>query len=263
LVSGQGQHHALKVFDAHMHVFDPRFPIAPNNGYLPDPFTVDDYHKRIATLPVTVTGGAVVSASTQGFDQTYLIAALQALGPTWVGVTQVPVTASDDELRQLDAAGVRAIRFNLRRGGGEGSQHMVRLAQRVHDLVGWHVELYIDGRELPAWESTLRSLPAVSVDHLGLSTQGLTALIRLAASGVHVKASGFGRVDFPVPTALRQLYDANPDALLFGTDLPSPRAPRPFTDTDLDQITNIFNEDELRRILHDNAVELYRPATAG
>ena len=29
------------VFDAHLHIVDPRFPLVENNGYLPDPFTVD------------------------------------------------------------------------------------------------------------------------------------------------------------------------------------------------------------------------------
>lgn len=30
------------VFDAHLHIVDPLFPLVENNGYLPDPFTVDD-----------------------------------------------------------------------------------------------------------------------------------------------------------------------------------------------------------------------------
>lgn len=250
----------VTAFDAHMHVFDPRFPLSPNDGYLPEPFTVEDYRARIASLPVAMAGGAVVSASTQGFDQTYLLAALRALGPGWVGVTQLPVSAPDDQLRELDAAGVRALRFNLRRGGGEEPRHLVRLARRVHEVVGWHVEIYSDAAALTAWEPTLRALPAVSVDHLGLSAAGLPTLVRLAESGVRVKASGFGRVDFPVPEALRLLYDANPHSLLFGTDLPSPRAPRPFADSDLDCLTDVFDDSELRRVLSDNARELYRPA---
>ena len=66
------------VFDAHVHVIDPRFPLIENNGYLPPPFTVDDYRARMAGLGVT--GGAVVSGSFQGSDHTYLVAALAELG---------------------------------------------------------------------------------------------------------------------------------------------------------------------------------------
>ena len=36
-------HAGLAVFDAHLHVIDPRFPLVANQGYVPDPFTVDDY----------------------------------------------------------------------------------------------------------------------------------------------------------------------------------------------------------------------------
>jgi predicted TIM-barrel fold metal-dependent hydrolase len=28
-----------KIFDAHLHIIDPRFPLIPNQGYLPDHFT--------------------------------------------------------------------------------------------------------------------------------------------------------------------------------------------------------------------------------
>ena len=75
----------MRVFDTHLHIVDPRFPLVPNQGYLPDPFTVDDYRARF-----TAAGGAVVSGSFQAYDQTYLIDALQRLGPTFVGVAQVP-----------------------------------------------------------------------------------------------------------------------------------------------------------------------------
>ena len=41
----------------------------------------------------------------------------------------------------------------------------------------------------------LVSLPAVSIDHLGLSKAGFPTLLRLAEKDVRVKAAGFGRVD--------------------------------------------------------------------
>src|SRR3954447_26063794 len=94
------------LFDAHLHIIDPRFPLVPNQGWLPDPFTTEDYLARVAALGVV--GGAVVSGSFQGFDQTYLREALRRLGPGFVGVTQLPATASDAEILDLAAAGVRA-----------------------------------------------------------------------------------------------------------------------------------------------------------
>ena len=55
------------VFDAHLHIIDPKHPLVENNGYLPDPFTVEDYLMRISGLGIA--GGAVVAGSFQGFDQ--------------------------------------------------------------------------------------------------------------------------------------------------------------------------------------------------
>ena len=73
-------------------------------------------------------GGAVVSGSFQMFDQTYLVDALGKLGPRYVGVTQLPATVTDDELMRLDAAGVRAVRFNVKRGGSADVQDLASMA---------------------------------------------------------------------------------------------------------------------------------------
>jgi len=250
----------FKLFDTHLHIIDSRFPLIPNNGYLPDPFTCEDYLERMKGY--ALAGGAVVSGSFQAFDQTYLIHALHRLGPSFVGVTQVPATITNEELLALDRAGVRAVRFNLKRGGSEEIGHLDAMARRVHELLGWHVELYADARELAPLAATLAALPSVSIDHLGLSRAGFGTLLGLAEQGVRVKATGFGRVDFDVREALQALYAANPEALMFGTDLPSTRAPRPYGDDDFALVADALGPEGARRVLYDNAVQFYRPATA-
>lgn len=245
----------LPLFDSHLHIIDPRFALIPNDGYVPPAFTCDDYRRRMA--PYRVIGGAVVSGSFQGFDQEYLTAALQDLGPQFVGVTQIPLSVSDEQIFSLHAAGVRAVRFNLKRGGSEDVQHLDRLARRVYELVGWHAELYVDSRELPALHETLVRLPAVSIDHLGLSHAGFDELLTLAAAGVKVKATGFGRVDLDLAHALRALYAANPGALMFGTDLPSTRARRAYEDEDFARVIDCLGEQAARRVLFENAVQFY------
>ncbi|MBS1202707.1 MAG: 2-pyrone-4,6-dicarboxylate hydrolase, partial [Chromatiaceae bacterium] len=88
----------------------------------------------------------------------------------------------------------------------------------------------------------------------------LSYLLALAARGASVKATGFGRLDFDPGNALAAIHRENPDALLFGTDLPSTRAPRPFVLTDLDLIAAALDDAAaLRRVLHRNALALYRP----
>ncbi len=74
-----------RIFDAHLHIIDPAYALVANAGFLPAPFTVEDYRREAGDLGVG--GGAVVSGSFQAFDQQYLSDALRALGPSYVGVT--------------------------------------------------------------------------------------------------------------------------------------------------------------------------------
>jgi predicted TIM-barrel fold metal-dependent hydrolase len=249
-----------KYFDCHFHIIDKNFPVVPNQGFMPDAFTSEDYLDRLKA--VDLCGGAVVSGSFQAFDQSYLFHALKILGPSFVGVTQVPQTVSDQELQELNSTGVRAVRFNVKRGGSEEIHHLETIARRVHELVGWHTELYVDSTELADLFETLVSLPAVSIDHLGLSKAGFPTLLKLVDKNVRVKATGFGRVDFDVRSALTDLYAANPRALMFGTDLPSTRAPRPYRDDDYTLVLETLGEEKAADVFYKNAIEFYRPTKA-
>lgn len=217
-----------------------------------------DYLDAVEDLGVV--GGVVVSGSFQAFDSSYLRHALEALGPRFVGVVQLPPTVGDEEVLELDALGVRAVRFNLRRGGSTGLSEMEELARRVRDLAGWHAELYVDGSQLAEIESIVRRLPRAVIDHLGLRLCGEQALLRLVEAGVRVKATGFGRLDFDPGPMLRRIAAVDPGALLFGTDLPSTRAPRPFRQEDLRLLFECLEPEAARRAVYVNAVELYRPA---
>jgi predicted TIM-barrel fold metal-dependent hydrolase len=250
-----------KYFDCHFHIIDKNFPVVPNQGFMPDAFTSEDYLDRVKDIDLC--GGAVVSGSFQELDQSYLYHALKVLGPTFVGVTQVPQSITDRELQELNNAGVRAVRFNVKRGGSEDIKHLENFARRVHQLVGWHTELYIDSTDAAGLFDTLVSLPAVSIDHIGLSKAGFPTLLKLAEKGVHVKATGFGRVDFDVGAALKELYAANPKALMFGTDLPSTRAPRPYLDSDYTLVLETLGEEKAANVFYKNAVEFYRPQKVG
>ena len=138
----------MRIFDAHFHIIDYRYPIQENQSYLPPNFRVEDYEG--VTKDLHISGGAIVSGSFQGFDQGYLENALAQLGPTFCGVTQLPFSVTDEDILALHQKGVRALRFNIKRGGSEDLDKLDAFARRVHDLAGWHSELYIDSRELPA-----------------------------------------------------------------------------------------------------------------
>ena len=244
------------IFDAHFHIIDSHYPLISNQGYLPPEFTVAQYLQK--TKRLRLFGGAVVSGSFQGYDQSYLLAALKALGSSFVGVTQLPHTVSDQALFTLNQMGIRAVRFNLKRGGSEDVRNLSSMAKRIYELLDWHTELYIDSSELPNLYNTLLSLPKISIDHLGLSHTGFKTLLKLAEKGVKIKASGFGQVDFDIATALQDIYKANPNALMFGTDLPSTRAPNPFKFKDINLIVQVLGEDAAQRVLYHNAADFYK-----
>ncbi|AWF83413.1 2-pyrone-4,6-dicarboxylate hydrolase [Microbulbifer sp. A4B17] len=245
----------MRIFDSHFHIINPQFPLFPNHGYLPPTFTVNDYLSKLEDYQLV--GGAVVSGSFQKQDQTYLVDALAKLGKNYVGVTQLLADTPDDTILSLHQQGVRAIRFNLKRGGSEEIKNIDTLARRVFDLASWHIELYIDASDLPPLYNKLLALPAVSIDHLGLSQQGFPTLLKLAEKGIKVKASGFGRVDFDPAQAILDLYQANPNCLMFGSDLPSTRAPRPFKPEDILLIRDNLDEAQAEKVLVENAYQFY------
>lgn len=197
--------------------------------------------------------------SFQGFDQTYLISALKALGENYAGVTQIPFETQDREILSLRDCGVRALRFNVKRDGSESLTRMREMAERVHALAGWHTELYIDAREInDSLAAVITGLPRVVIDHLGLSAEGMPRLLHLAERGVTVKATGFSRVDFDVQHAIRALVKANPDGLVFGTDLPSTRAPVPFSRNDVDLLLDALEGRLAEKVVYSNAAALYK-----
>lgn len=245
-----------KIFDSHFHIIDKKFPLAANHNFIPGEFTIDDYLNSVKDY--NLQGGAVIAGSFQAYDQTFLMDSLNRLGSNFVGVTQVHNSITDDELVRLHEAGIRAVRFNIKRMGMNLLDGMENLAVRVYELLGWHVELYVDSDQLQYINLLLAGLPRLSIDHLGLVKKGLDKLLLLAEKGVKVKATGFGRVDFDVQGALREIYSANPESLMFGTDLPSTRSPRKYSYSDYELILKIFDDDALDKILFKNAAEFYR-----
>lgn len=246
-------HNAQAFFDAHLHIIDSRFPLWLNQGFLPANFRVSDYLNRLRALNLNAVGGAVVSGSFQGLDQNYLVYALSELGDNFVGVTQIPAQAKDFEILNLHQAGVRAVRFNLHRGGSAGLESLETLAHRVYALAGWHIELYLDSRYLVELAPRIAKLPRVSLDHLGLSQAGFPELLKAVEKGLRIKATGFSRGDLDIPKALKEIDLRNPKALMFGSDLPSTRAPKVFDRGDLDVILQHFDAQACQRILIENA----------
>jgi len=251
-----GRAQQRRLFDSHCHIIDHRFPIVPNQGYTPPNFPLEDYLAQ--AKPLGVVAGAVVSGSFQANDQTYLMDLLPKLGPAWVGVTQIPNDYPDAEIARLGALGVRAVRFNVFRGRIDSVDDIVALATRCHSVAGWHSEIYADAAALKPHVDRLAKLPKFSIDHLGMNGEGLPVLLDLVAAGWKVKATGFGRVKMDVPKVLEAVAKKSPDALVFGTDIPSTRAARPFETADIDLIERVLGRELAQKAFWDNPLALYR-----
>jgi len=245
-----------KIFDSHCHIIDPRYPIIENQGYIPPPYTLNDYRQQ--TRPLGISSGAIVSGSFHGFDQSYLKATLAVLGPQWVGVTQVPTSITDQEVLELTKLRVRALRFNIFRGRVDSVDEIVSFANRVHQLGNWHAEIYADTAALAPHVAKLSKLPKIVIDHLGMTEKGLPVLLDLVDAGACVKATGFGRVNMNVPKMLEAVARRSPNALVFGTDLPSTRAKRPFDVRDITLIKDVLGKSLSDLVFWNNPRNLYR-----
>ena len=73
-----------------------------------------------------------------------------------------------------------------------------------------------------------------------------------------VKATGFGRVKLDVPKTLEAIAKKNPSALVFGTDIPSTRAARPFESSDIDLVERVLGQEFAQKAFWDNPLALYR-----
>jgi predicted TIM-barrel fold metal-dependent hydrolase len=245
-----------RLFDSHCHIIDHRFPIVPNQGYTPPNFPLEDYLKQVK--PLGVVAGAVVSGSFQANDQTYLIDTLPKLGTGWVGVTQIPNDYPDAEIAKLGAIGIRAVRFNVFRGRIDSVDEIAALSTRAHAVAGWHSEIYADAAALKPHVGKLTKLPQFCIDHLGMTEEGLPVLLDLVDAGWKVKATGFGRVKMGVPKVLEAVAKKSPNALVFGTDIPSTRAQRPFLASDIDLIEKVLGPELAKKAFWDNPLALYR-----
>jgi 2-pyrone-4,6-dicarboxylate lactonase len=155
--------------DAHCHVFGPeaKFPYAPERKYTP----CDAPKEKLFALRdfLGFARNVIVQASCHGIDNRALLDALESAPDKARGVAFVGAQVSDGELKSMDRAGVRGVRFNFVRRLVDFTPRDVleRIAARIAPL-GWHVVVYFEMADLLDLESFFTALPApVVVDHMG------------------------------------------------------------------------------------------------
>ena len=153
--------------DCHVHIYGAGYPLAPSATFVPPPATVDEY--RAMQRQLGLQRAVLVQPTGYGFDNRCLVDALAAMGPAARGVATLPADVDDATLQRLHAAGVRGVRFMMLPGSGGllGWGDLPTVAARIAPL-GWHIDLQLDGRELPERRALIDALPGkVIIDHIG------------------------------------------------------------------------------------------------
>lgn len=263
--------------DAHCHVFGPGdvFPYAPERKYTPCDAGKDQLWALRDRLGFT--RNVIVQATCHGKDNRALVDALKASNGLARGVATVGEEITEAELAQLDAAGVRGVRFNFLRRLADFTPHEVlrNIAAKVAPF-GWHVVVYFEAPDLAELKPLFMSLPTqVVVDHMGRPDVALgvdhpqfQAFIQWMEEdeGVWSKVSCPERLSMAGPPYddvapfQRAIVERFPDRVLWGTDWPHPNLKGHMADDGVlvDQIPKFAVTEELRRkLLIDNPMRLY------
>ncbi|HKW53962.1 MAG TPA: amidohydrolase family protein, partial [Stellaceae bacterium] len=260
--------------DCHIHVYDSRFPTAPNAMLLPPDAHLDDYRAVQRRLGTART--VLVQPSTYGTDNRCMLHALASLGADARGVAVVDTGVTDAELQRLAAAGVRGIRFNFVQTGAATTVDMLEpLSRRVGDL-GWHVQLNIKGDQIVQLEPLLARLTSPIVfDHLarippeaGVEHPAFAIVHRLLQrdrgwvklSGAYLESKVGPPSYADVGVIARAFIKAAPQRLVWGSDWPHPSVHAAWPDEAVlfDALCAWAPDDELRRqILVANPETLY------
>lgn len=264
--------------NAHCHVFGPRarFPYAAHATFVPEA----DAPKEVLYALNDRLGFArcvVVQSSCHGFDNAVTADAIAGRPGSYRGIALAPPDVSDAELRRLDAAGFRGLRFNYMRhlGTGVPIERVLALAARLVPLQ-WHLQIHGDPTSLTEVGPALVRAPVpVVIDHIGRVDAGLgldqpafralRALLRdprfwVKVSGIDRSTRSGPPYDDALPFA-RALVDECGERVLWGNDWPHPNHREAHVDDDLlaSLIERIAPDTLARqRLLVDNPQRLYR-----
>ena len=266
--------------DAHCHVFGPgdTFPYHPNRKYTPCDAPKETLRELRAHLGFS--RNVIVQASCHGTDNRALVDALQTSDGLERGVAVVSRDVTDAELREMDEAGVRGVRFNFvkRLVDVVPKDALTEIAARIQGL-GWHIVIYFEPQDLPELYDFFTALPTtVVVDHMGrpdvtkpVDNEEFALFQRLLAENENfwtkvscpdrLSSSGPPDYDDFVPFG-RRLVESFPDRVLWGTDWPHPnlKSHTPDDGKLVDVIPKIAVTEELqRKLLVNNPMRLYWP----
>ncbi|NTF64687.1 amidohydrolase family protein [Rhizobium rhizogenes] len=263
--------------DAHCHVFGPGdvFPYAPERKYTP----CDAGKDKLFTLRdfLGFERNVIVQATCHGADNRALVDALRTANGRARGVATVRPDVTEEALAEMDAAGVRGVRFNFVRRlvDPKPDAYYRGIIERIAPL-GWHIVIYFEAADLEErWDFFTSLLTTVVVDHMGrpdvtkpvdgpefgrfVALMERDNIWSKVSCPERLSKSGPPDYDDVVPFA-RTLVERFPDRVLWGTDWPHPNMKNHMPDDGalVDFIPRIAPTETLqRKLLVDNPMRLY------
>lgn len=265
--------------DAHCHVFGPaaKFPYSPARKYTP----CDASKEQLFALRdhLGFSRNVIVQASCHSTDNRALVDALETAGELARGIAFVDETITEHELKEMDRAGVRGVRFNFvkRLVDTVPTEKLKAIADKIRPL-GWHVVVYFESQDIDDVTPFLESLNmTVVIDHMGrpdvtkgVDSQEFGKFISLMERNPNIwcKVSCPERLtqtppDYSdvVPFA-KTLVELFPNRVLWGTDWPHPNMKSHTPDDGhlVDVIPQIATTTEQQKaLLVTNPMKLYWP----
>jgi 2-pyrone-4,6-dicarboxylate lactonase len=263
--------------DAHCHVFGPRdvFPYASERKYTPGDAPKAALFKLRDFLGLQAN--VIVQASCHGRDNRAMVDALETSDNRARGVATIGPDITRAELKMLNRAGVRGVRFNFikRLVDFTPRDELEQTAAKIAEL-DWHTVVYFEMEDLAELAPFFTGLPTtVVVDHMGrpdvakgVEDPGFQSFLRLLEDNPHiwVKVTSPERLSILGPPYIdvvpfgRTLVERFPDRVLWGTDWPHPNMTTHLPDDGelMDMVPQIAPTPDLqRRLLVDNPQRLY------
>ena len=264
--------------DAHCHVFGPasKFPFAPERKYTPCDASKDQLFELRNFLGFE--RNVIVQASCHGTNNDALEDALLSSNNLARGVAVVSPDITDSDLKRLDRAGVRAVRFNFLKRLVDNAPRDIfhNIAKKIANL-GWHVVVYIEAEDLEDLVPFLQSLPTdIIFDHMarpdvtaGLNSPNFTLFQKImenekfwckTSCPERLSKEGPERNYSDILPFMRLLIEKYSERVLWGTDWPHPNMKSHMPDDGklVDILEEIAPTPELqRKLLVDNPMRLY------
>lgn len=262
--------------DAHLHIYDDRFPQAVDAAAGLELATVNEY--RLLQKRLGTTRAVIVTPRSYGTDNQVTVDAIAQLGLKHArGVAVLRSDATDQTIDELDRAGIRGLRFSLYtpKNAAASFDMVESLANRIH-RVGWHLQLHWTADQFVEHAEMLKRLPcSLVLDHMGRLPQPLglnhpavkliEALVSkgntwIKLSGAYLDSQVGESGDFnDVDAVARHWIAQAPDRLVWGSDWPHPtEAHKPDDAKMLDRLRNWTpHQDIIEKILVHNPAQLY------